>query len=55
MKNKLAVCAALCAMAAMISASGLVIDSCRYALSYEMGWIQNPAVSNIRMPLAGTM
>ncbi len=32
MKNKLAVCAALCAMAAMISASGQVIDSCRYAL-----------------------
>ncbi len=32
MKNKLAVCAALCAMAAMISASGQVMESSRYGL-----------------------
>ncbi|MBQ9249699.1 MAG: sporulation protein [Oscillospiraceae bacterium] len=32
MKNKLAICAALCAMAAMIGASSQVISSCRYGL-----------------------
>lgn len=32
-----------------------IIDALRYAMSYEMGWIDNRANSNIKMPLAGAM
>jgi phage terminase large subunit len=32
-----------------------IIDSVRYALAYEMGWVPNVRQSAIKMPLAGTM
>lgn len=32
-----------------------IVDACRYALAYEMGWVPNVRQSAIKMPLAGTM